>query len=76
MLADKAPFSYSEKKNGSVLIYWNGKLVTTLRNKEAYKFLYRMNVLEGEQAQLLMARLTGNFKRGNERLGKTKGKRL
>ena len=39
----------------------------TLSGKEAAKFIGRIESLEGRDAQLLMARVTGDFKRGNER---------
>ena len=35
----------------------------------ARKFLAAINGLEGKPAQLVMAKITGNFKRGNERAG-------
>ncbi|WP_278913673.1 hypothetical protein [Deinococcus wulumuqiensis] len=41
--------------------------VSTLTGQEAQKFLARIAGLGDHDAQLLMARLTGNFKRGNER---------
>ncbi len=64
---EDAAFHYQVRKNGEVEISHHGKPVTTLRGKEAAKFTNRINGLEGHEAQLLMARVTGNFKRGNER---------
>jgi hypothetical protein len=57
-------FSYHATKDGSVLIDWRGRTVTTLRGQEARRFLRRA---ETEDEQALMQRATGNFKRGNER---------
>jgi hypothetical protein len=60
------PFSYKAMKDGKVFVYWQGKLVTTLRDKAAEKFLKNMAGIDPAQAQLLMARATGHFKHGNE----------
>ncbi|MEM8536095.1 MAG: hypothetical protein AAGF95_35045 [Chloroflexota bacterium] len=64
---DDDVFSYQESKDGKVFLFWHGKLVKTLRGKEAHKFLSRISGLGHHEAQLVMAKVTGNFKRGNER---------
>lgn len=65
----EAIFDYQMTKDGKVLLFWNGKQVKMLAGKEAEKFSARMADLEPESldAQLIMAKVTGNFKRGNER---------
>lgn len=63
-------FDYQVSKDNKVFIYWYGKLVVTLSGKQAQKFLAQIEPLDGVDAQLVMARFTGNFKRGNERQGK------
>ncbi len=60
-------FSYSRSKSGDISISHLGKPVTTLRSKSAAKFWDRIRSASNEQAQQLMARATGNFKRGNEK---------
>ena len=45
-----------------------GKTVTVLRGAAARDFLAKANRMGFEDGQRLMARVTGNFKRGNERL--------
>lgn len=67
---DDEAFDYQATKDGKVLIYWYNKLVVTLAGKQATKFLRQIDGLDGAEAQLVMARFTGNFKRGNERDGK------
>jgi antitoxin (DNA-binding transcriptional repressor) of toxin-antitoxin stability system len=52
-----------------VQISHRGKPVTRLRGEAAARFLARVRGLEADAAQQLMARATGNFKRGNERRG-------
>jgi hypothetical protein len=64
---DEGVFSYRAHKDGTVRIAFRGKVVTTLAGKEATRFLARVDGADEEQAQLAMAKATGNFKRGNER---------
>jgi hypothetical protein len=61
------PFSYRVSGEGKVFISWQGRQVMILKDKEARRFLDRVAGLDGEQIQLAMAKITGNFKRGNER---------
>jgi hypothetical protein len=60
------PFTFQTTKDGKVFIHWQGKPVTTLRGKAAEKFLKSMADADSAQEQLLMARVTGHFKHGNE----------
>lgn len=64
---DEEVFTYQATKGRKVFIFWNDRQVKTLSGIEAEKFLQKMDELDGKDAQLLMAKLTGNFKRGNER---------
>jgi hypothetical protein len=50
-----------------VRISRSGMLVTTLGGDTARRFVARAEDAEPEAAQQLMARATGNYKRGNER---------
>ena len=60
-------FDWSELPDGSIRITHHGKPATTLRGGRASEFL---RDVEDDDPQELMARLTGNYKRGNERMGK------
>ena len=64
---DEEIFDYRTTKDGKVLISWYGKQVTILRGKSAQKFLARVNGADDRSAQLVMAKVTGHFKHGNER---------
>ena len=64
---DETVFDYTATKDGKVLIRWHGKLVTTLKGEKARKFLAQVDGLDEREAQLVMAKVTGNFKHGNER---------
>jgi len=58
-------FSFLSGKD-KVIIYWNNKEVKTIKGDDAEKFLMNISDMNDKQAQLYMAKLTGNFKRGNE----------
>lgn len=60
-------FSYRISKSGEVHVLRNGLLAATLRGTEAANFLAKVDRASEAEAQQLMARLTGNYKRGNER---------
>jgi hypothetical protein len=60
------PFTYQTTKDGKVFIHWQGKPVATLQGKAAEKFLKSMADADSAQAQLLIVRVTGHFKHGNE----------
>ncbi|HEU4325953.1 MAG TPA: hypothetical protein VFS21_22625 [Roseiflexaceae bacterium] len=68
--AEEPVFAYRTSKDGKVFISWHGRTVTTLAGPAAQRFLARVAAGDDAAAQLEMARVTGNFKRGNERLGK------
>ena len=57
-------FTYSRRKNGDVVIHHRGRVASVLRGRKASDFLE--DAMSGDE-QELMARLTGNYKRGNER---------
>lgn len=69
-LADQ-PFSYVTRTDGSIVIRYHDAPVTLLRGRTAERFAARMSGSNGSPArQQLMARATGNFKRGSERAGR------
>jgi hypothetical protein len=63
-------FTYQITKSGKVFIFWDGKQVKVLDGNAAQKFLAKLERLDEEGVQMVMAKETGNFKRGNERQGK------
>lgn len=69
-ILDEEPFSYRVSKDNKIFISWYGKQVTILSGKQSEKFLSRMENAEGKDAQLIMAKVTGNFKHGNEKNNK------
>ena len=68
-LLKEKPFSYRERKDGTVALYWKRVPATTLGGKLAENFLAAAAEAGEDELQLLMAKASGNFKRGNERPG-------
>lgn len=64
---DVPQFSYRATRSGMVFVDFHGRAVTTLRGKAAERFLARIAAMDDAAQQVEMARVTGNFKRGNER---------
>ncbi len=62
------PFSYRTNKDGRVLISWRGQQAAVLTGSGASSFLTRIEGLDDAGKQLAMAKITGNFRLGNERL--------
>jgi hypothetical protein len=60
-------FSWTSTKDGRVRISRDGRPITTLAGADARRFVSRAEGTSEEAAQQLMARATGNYKRGNER---------
>ena len=67
------PFSYQITKKGTVIIYFEGKQIKTVKDRKAAQLIGKLNAAESiMEVQLLLAKLTGNFKHGNEKTGKIK----
>jgi hypothetical protein len=64
---DEEVFTYEVTKDLKVFIYWNGKRITILTGKSSDKFLSKIQFASSKEAQLIMAKVTGNFKHGNEK---------
>ncbi len=60
-------FEYRAMADGSVRITHHGRPATTLRGRAAADFL---DEVDSGDPQQLMARVTGNYRRGNERLAR------
>jgi hypothetical protein len=63
-------FTYRRIKQDEVQLLHHGRLAATLRGERAQDFLAEVEECADSDAQQLMARLTGNYKRGNERTAK------
>lgn len=60
-------FTWAARKNGELAISRDGRVVTLLRGRPAERLHVRLGATDEATAQHLMARATGNYRRGNER---------
>jgi hypothetical protein len=60
-------FSYNVTKDGRVRIAFRGRHVVTVAGARAGRLSAQLESAGADEAQQLLARATGNFKRGNER---------
>ena len=67
VLLKEQPFTFRQRGDGSVAIFWKGKRVKVLTGKLAENFLAVSSDCSGQELQLLMAKASGNFRRGNEK---------
>lgn len=65
-ILDEEVFTYRVTKDKKVFISWYGKQVTVLSGSKAESFIANISKVLGREAQLILAKVTGNFKRGNE----------
>ena len=68
MAGDPNEFDYEVRRDGDVVVTHHGRRATVLRGPRAAEFLDDVEGAPDElSAQQVMARWTGNYKRGNER---------
>jgi hypothetical protein len=64
---EKDPFSFRVTKARQVLISRGGRQISVLAGGKAEKLLRRIAAASGErERQLILAKATGNYRRGNE----------
>jgi hypothetical protein len=61
-------FTYRQLKSGEVEILHHGRKASSLRGRDAADFLTEVKGASSYDEQQLMARVTGNYKHGNERV--------
>jgi len=66
ILFDEMLFSYKLLKDKKALIYYKGKEVMTVSGKDSNKLQRVIDMDNKYEMQLFLAKITGNFKRGNE----------
>jgi len=60
-------FDYQVAKGGTVRIFWEGRCIITLGGERGRRLVADLADADDDQIQYLLRRVTGNFKRGNER---------
>jgi len=67
-IGEAAGFAFRVRKGGEVEVSHHGRQAALLRGRAASAFVAQVTACGEGEAQQLMARITGNHKRGNERL--------
>jgi hypothetical protein len=65
VMGDAEGFAHTVRKSGEVVVTHHGLTAAVLRGRAAERFLSDLE--RSDDAQLVMARVTGNYRRGNER---------
>ncbi len=66
---EEDPFGYRATKSGKVLISRGDSQISVVAGKTAEKLLARLAATKSmEERQLLLAKATGNYRHGNERI--------
>jgi hypothetical protein len=65
-MPDDLGFTYLATKSGVVFVRHHGRLAGELRGKAAAAFLKKIEQADFAEEQQIMARITGNYKHGNE----------
>lgn len=72
---EEEQFTYKVTKDGNLFVYWHGKEVRTYTGFKAAQIIEDLNsATSTRDTQFALARVTGNFKRGNEKLAKSRMK--
>jgi hypothetical protein len=61
------PFDYRVTKRGGVMVSRAGRVVLTVGGTDAARLVVALQRADDSQVQHLLARATGNYRRGNER---------
>jgi len=61
-------FSHQFTKNGKTLIFYKKKQIMILSPKKTTELKRKLLGKSADEVNMILAKLTGNFKRGNERL--------
>ena len=67
LIVDQA-FTYQENKDAKIMIFYYNKQVMIVQGEKAKKLALKLAKASLDEQQLILAKATGNFKRGNERL--------
>ena len=73
MSLSENPFEWTQTRAGKLMIYRGGELVMIISPEKAVPILAKLGV-DPETDQQVLARVTGQYRMGNERMGKAKRK--
>ena len=69
-LLEEEPFGYQVFKDQRIQISYQHKPVMMLKGSAATDLAQKLERADGKEKQLILAKATGNFKRGNEKMSK------
>lgn len=69
-ILESEPFSYQITKDNKVRLFYKEKEIKIISNNTAMSFIEKIKDLPFNEQQLIMAKITGNFKHGNEKMSK------
>jgi len=67
ILRDEKPFGYREIKASKIQVTFRNKLIMTIQGKDYMRFLKVQERGDEYGIQLFLAKVTGQFKHGNEK---------
>ncbi|MEI5989657.1 hypothetical protein [Enterococcus crotali] len=67
-------FSWQVNKDHKLFVFYHGKQVMIVKGIDAQNLAEDLQSASEKEQQSILARITGNFKRGNERLAKRSSK--
>lgn len=67
-MPEAAEFEWRSRGDAELTVSRAGRVVTVLRGEAAAKLAARLSASDAATVQRLLARATGNYRRGNERL--------
>lgn len=62
------PFSYKITNTEKIIIYYNNRQIMIVTGNNSVKLHAKLLYKNDQQVQLILAKITENFKRGNERI--------
>lgn len=66
-ILETEPFSYQITKDKKVRLFFKNKEIKIISGNTAISFITKIENCSVNEQQLIMAKVTGNFKHGNER---------
>jgi len=70
ILRDEQPFDYKIMKGEKAQVFFGGRMIKVLIGKDYKKLIKCIDETDDYKIQLYLAKVTGNFKHGNEKRGK------
>ena len=67
ILKEERPFAWKILKEEKAVIYWQNKPIKTISGKDFFKLERLIDKNNSFEIQLFLAKITGNFKHGNEK---------